>query len=407
MRALILLRVVARATTAQLPVRLIAAPEVKSPTLGSPTALRVLPDGRVLVNDTQRRQVLLFDPTLRASTVVIDSTSGTPNAYGARSGGLIPFLADSTLFVDPDGLSMFVLSPDGKIARVASVPRAQDAAALAASNAASDATGKLVYRGIARVKQVTNGGLTTAEFPDSVSIDRIDLATRRVDTLGYFRVTKTNMIITQTERGVTIGAELNPVQTVDDWAVLTDGTLAIVRGLDYRVDLVRPNGERVSAPKIPFSWRPLTDEEKLVVIDSAKRGVERMLANGGAAAAMALHGGPPPGAAGHGGGASFGNNGNDKNPPVKIVPASALPDYWPAFDQNAVKADRDGFLWVRTSAVRPGASGPIYDVIDRDGKLVDRVQLPPGRRVIGFAPNGVVFLSARDDTGSWIERTHR
>jgi hypothetical protein len=395
--------------------RLIAAPEAaSSQALGSPVAVRQLPNGALLVNDTQRRQLLLFDRGLAAFGVVADSAGGGANSYGAGAGGIIPFLADSTLLVDPAGLSMFVIDPAGKIARVASVPRSLDAAALGTNTATSpglDAKGRLVYRGISRVKQVVNGGLTIAQFPDSVDIERVDLATRRVDTAGFYKISKTNMIITQTEHGVSISAEINPVQTVDDWAVLADGSIAIVRGLDYHVDVVNPDGTLASAPKIPFDWRPLSDDEKVVVLDSARKAVDRMIADGSAAAMMSMHGGSvgvPPGA--HMSGAISGPATASKNvaPTVKMVSPSALPDYWPPFGQGAAKADADGNLWVRTTAKRGNAiGGPIYDVIDRSGLLIDRVQVPPGRQVIGFGKGGVVYLAAREDGHAWLERTHR
>jgi hypothetical protein len=397
-------------------VRLIATPDAKSPSaLVSPVAVRQLPNGTLLVNDTQRRQVLLFDRDLATFTVVADSAGGAKNSYGAGAGGIIPYVADSTLLVDPTGLSMFVIDPAGKIARVASVPRSQDAAALGTNTATSpglDAKGRLVYRGISRVKQVTNGGLTIAQFPDSVDIDRVDLATRRVDTAAFYKISKTNMIVTQTEKGVSVGAEINPVQTIDDWAVLADGSIAIVRGLDYHVDVVRPDGALTSAAKIPFDWRPLSDDEKVAVLDSAKRAVERMITNGGGAAMMAMHGGGGASpAGGHGGGgATFGSSGEGKNvpPTIKMVSPSALPDYWPPFGQGAAKADADGNLWIRTTAKRTNAiGGPIYDVVDRTGTLIDRVQVPPGRQIIGFGKGGVVYLAAREDGGAWLERTHR
>jgi hypothetical protein len=50
---------------------------------------------------------------------------------------------------------------------------------------------------------------------------------------------------------------------VDDWAVLADGSVAFVRGRDYHVDLVRADGTRASAVKIPFDWQRLTDETRL------------------------------------------------------------------------------------------------------------------------------------------------
>jgi len=399
-----------------LPARLIAAPEAKSAaTLVSPVAVRELPDGRTLVNDTRRRQLLLFDRGLTAMTIVADSAGGRANSYGAGPGGIIPFLGDSTLLVDPAGLSMFVVDPSGKIARVASVPRSQDAAALGNNTTSSsglDAKGRLVYRGISRVKQVVNGGLTIAEFPDSVDVERVDLGTRKVDTVGFYKIPKTNMIITQTEHGVSIGAEINPVQTVDDWAVLADGSIAIVRGLDYHVDIVNPDGSLRTAPKIPFEWRPLTDDEKAVVLDSAKRSVDRMIANGDAAQMMSMHGGgsAPAGGHGGGGGVTFGSGAGSRNaaPTIKMVDPSALPDYWPPFSQGAAKADADGNLWLRTSARSANVvGGAIYDVIDRNGVLVDRLQIPPGRQIIGFGKNGVVYMSVRDGATAWLERTRR
>ena len=64
---------------------------------------------------------------LGTSAIIADSVAGAANSYGTRPGGLIAYLGDSTLFIDPAGLSMFVIDPKGAIARVASVPRSQDA----------------------------------------------------------------------------------------------------------------------------------------------------------------------------------------------------------------------------------------------------------------------------------------
>ena len=78
------------------------------------------------MNDIIGRRVLMFDSSLANVTVVADTTSATANAYGVRPGGLIAFRGDSTLFVDPASLSMLLIDPNGKIARVMSAPRAQD-----------------------------------------------------------------------------------------------------------------------------------------------------------------------------------------------------------------------------------------------------------------------------------------
>ena len=91
-------------------------------------------------------------------------------------------------------------------------------------------------------------------------------------------------------------------------------------------------------------------------------------------------------------------------PPVNMVPISELPDYKPVFGNGSVKADMDGRLWVRTIPTKPTPGGAIYDVIDKDGKLVDRIQVPAGTTIAGFGKGGVVYLGVRDTTGIHVQR---
>jgi len=84
-------------------------------------------------------------------------------------------------------------------------------------------------------------------------------------------------------------------------------------------------------------------------------------------------------------------------PNVAVRPALGdLPDYMPPFTEGAVRADADGNLWVRTTTIVGGR--PVYDIVNRRGELVDRVQLPPFRTVAGFG-RGVVYMAVQDRTG--------
>ena len=76
--------------------------------LGLATNIRALPGGRLLINDVSSRRVLLVDSTFTLVSIVADSTSTTANAYGPRSGSLIAYRGDSTLFVDAASLTMLV-----------------------------------------------------------------------------------------------------------------------------------------------------------------------------------------------------------------------------------------------------------------------------------------------------------
>ena len=76
---------------------------------------------------------------------------------------------------------------------------------------------------------------------------------------------------------------------VDDWAVLSDGSVAIVRGRDYHIDWINADGSTTTSAKLPFDWQRLTDEDKAAVIDSAKKAFD--------AAAASAAANPGPGAA--------------------------------------------------------------------------------------------------------------
>lgn len=424
MRALLIL-LIAAPISAQMPaVRLINAPDASSPhAFGVVIAVRQLPGGRLLVNDIQKRQLTLLDPALASPTIVADSTSGAANSYGVRPGGLIAYTGDSTLFVDPAGLSMFVIDPAGKIARVASVPRSQDAMNIGTNvfgTPALDAHGRLVYRGsFGRMLAPPPGGgkmPMIPQPPDSAPLVRVDLATRKLDTAAFFRIPAVKLNVQQTDNGIVATSEQNPMPIVDDWAVLADGSIAIVRGQDFHVDIVHPDGSLTSGAKIPFDWQRLTDDDKVAVIDSAKAAFERArsrVGNGeGSGEGRGAGGGRGDGMVvmsfrtGPGGGVRTGEGGG--LPPITFISPSELPDYRPPFRVNAARADEDGNLWVRTTAIREGSvGGPIYDVINGKGELIDRVQVPAGREIVGFGKGGVVYMIANDNSGAWVERTHR
>src|SRR5438046_1107375 len=97
------------------PVRQIGAVSAKTTeTFGQNVFVRHLKNG-VLVNDIMNRRLLLLDADLKGSTVVADTTPATANAYSGRIANLIAFPGDSTLFVDPQSMSMLVIDGAGQV----------------------------------------------------------------------------------------------------------------------------------------------------------------------------------------------------------------------------------------------------------------------------------------------------
>jgi hypothetical protein len=409
----------------QPPIRQLAPVAAKSSVQWSNiVGVRALPGGRVLVNDIVGRKVVLLDSTLAPITVVADTTPATSTAYSGRIASIIPYRGDSTLFVDPQSMSMMVVDPTGKMTRVMALPRAEDAGALGGlfgASAALDAKGRLVYRSPFRF--IRSGPPPTSASglpmmptpPESAMIVRVDLTTRKVDTAGVIKIPKVNMQVSQDDKGnVRMVSEVNPLPVVDEWAVLSDGSIAFVRGQDYHVEFVNADGSKSVAPKIPFEWQRLSDEDKVAFIDSVKAARARLAsAQQGSPAPAGGPAGSPDGGAGQrvviqmgpdggrgGAGAALGGG----QPQLNFVSPSDLPDYKPAFFANSVRADAEGNLWVRTIPTKQIPGGPVYDVINREGKLVDRVQVPVGRTIAGFGPGGSVYLVSRDGSTMTLER---
>ena len=412
---------------------------VSTELLGAVSSVRALPGGRVLVNDISGRRVVLFDATLSTVTVVADTTSATANAYSSRAGGMFAYRGDSTLFVDPTSLSMFVIDGNGGVSRVMAIPRPDAAPWLIGGPGGTpgfDHQGRMVYRSPQPFRfpgpGQHGGPMVMPAMPDSAAIVRVDFPTRKLDTVAYVKTPKIVMNMTQDANGrMSVTSIINPMQIIDDWAVMANGSVAIVRGRDYHVDWVQADGTMLSSPKLPFAWRKLDDSSKVAFIDSTKAAMEKLREQANAARAAGGSAPPilgPPDGGGAGGGMvvmrmgtelGAGGGGGPRPPgpaggapanmqlaPLVFVSPSELPDYAPAFGGGSARSDVDGNLWIRTSNVIAG--GSVYDVVNAMGELIDRVQVPAGRVISGFGAGGVVYMGVRDGTaGVRLEQARR
>jgi hypothetical protein len=471
--------------------------------LGSVSAVRSLPNGKVLVNDISGRKVVLFDSTLSTSTLVADTTSATANAYSSRAGGLVKWKGDSTLFVDPLSLSMLVIDGKGNITRVMSARRANDVNLLIGGpngTPGTDAQGRLIYRGnqgrggggrgpngaqpiptparaggaaatgstaglppgmtplpgqtpAATANTGNNrggggggrGGFGGGAQPDSAPLVRFDMSSRKLDTIAFLKVPVNNVRAAQGDDGrMNILVTINPLPVADDWSLMADGSVAVVRARDYHVDWVRANGTTDATGKTPFDWKRMSEEEKTAFLDSTKASLEKLRVQAqagdqaGAAAAAAAAGlsgipgigngggggnrggdqggggrggrggGDTGGGGGGGGGGGFGGGGGGRGgrggfevQPINMVSPNEMSDFVPPFTPGAALGDADGNLWVRTTRGING--GSIYDVLSPKGELLKRVGMPPGRVISGFGKGGIVYMGVREEGGVRLE----
>ena len=373
--------------------------------------VRQLPNGNLLVNDASRRLLLMLDTSLDAVGIVADSAAGASNAYGTSMAGLIAFPGDSSLFILPRVPSMYMIDPSGKIARVMSVPRPQDVFSITSASTGVpgiDAKGRWVYRGTTPPAQrptlVPGGPPGWMIGPDSTPIVRYDATTRVLDTIVKFKNAQFKAKMYPLENNSSRAVFLrNPVEVIDDWAVLSDGSVAIVRGHDYHVDFVNADGSMTRGPKMAYAWEPLSDDGKAALLDSLRKADEDSRNNpgpaksisGGSSAGGGSAGGASSSSASSSGASGFSAPAGDR-PPPEFPAINELPDYRAPFAQGAVRPDADGHLWIKTTH-HEASAGAVYDVVDRQGKVIDRVQLQPGRSIIGFGRGGIVYMVAGED----------
>lgn len=385
--------------------------------------IREVAGGKVLINDAGRRQLKLFDTTLATFTVTLDSTSGITNAYGPARVPLLPYLGDSSLFADLPSSTLRVIGPNGLVARSISLPNPRDLGAFAGASSSVDSKGRLLYRGPVPMAATTPLMVPLEQRADSAPILRADLDTRAIDTIGRVKQRDGAGVFNDQSDPAKpkFVTTINPLPSLDEWAVLSNGSIALIRGFDYHIDFIHPDGSKNSTGKLPFDWKRLTDEDKQGLIDSAKAAAEAAAAQRAAAGPGAAGGRGGGDAAGRavavtgavaaGGGMRGGGAGGPGGPPPQMVtvylPLDKITDYYPAIRPGAAMADRDGNLWILPTTSGRSQSGElVYDVINVKGELYQRVRLPLGRSIAGFGKGGVIYMMSGDRTnGFFLERT--
>ena len=268
-----------------IPIRTVTPTTVASrDTFGIILTARQLPGGRVLVNDAKRKRLLLLDSIMRTVRVILDTVPGQDNYYGQRPEPTIPYLGDSTIFVDHNSRTLILIDPAGNVGRAISAPNDREFLNVAASSPGLDGQGRVLFRGLEMRRDPAKGlnvELRGAEAPlsnaDSNPIIRGDFETRKVDTIAALLNLNTNRSEERTNGNVITRVKyINPMQTGDEWTVVSDGTIAIVRGHDYHVDWIATDGKMTSTPKLPFDWKSLTNEEKEALRLKTIRDGERL-----------------------------------------------------------------------------------------------------------------------------------
>ncbi len=407
-----------------IPVRTLSAATGSSGVFASIFSVRPIGAGGLLVNDAVRRQVVMLDQQLKLSRTVLDSISDNGReAYGAVAAPLIPYLSDSTLFVDREARVLLVIDPAGRVVRSAAVPLGARAFQwLSASPSRVDARGNVLLREITNsaIKKSNDPAsgepIEVSKMPDSTYLLRANFETRKLDTVAALK--QVGNLRTIRSRPPNAPSKLrvlvSPIETLDDWATLSDGTIAVVRGGDYHVDFFR-DGQWQSSAKLPIQWIPLTNADKQRIVDSTRAYIDSVTSAAAAAygpqAAAAAQRDAILGTVKTLPGASPAAPTPVSDPgskavtpllPYEFVRFDEMPDYVPPLRSGYTMGDADGNLWILpTSSAQSERGELVYDVVSSKGVLTERVRIPLGRTVVAFGTGGIVYLSHRESKGEW------
>src|SRR4051812_5768410 len=196
--------------------------------------LRALSNGKVLINDPGKRQVILLDSALANPKVVVDSAGGA-TMYGMNAGALIPFAGDSTLFVDRNASAFLVIDPKGDVARVMSMPPGNASTYLTNPSAYgypgySPRLGIIYRLPMPRptIQRPQYGEPEiTKKYDDSALVMTMNIKRRTVDTL--VRIATGSIVSIKLSANGTNSNSNTPIFPIfDDWTVTNDGAVAVL-----------------------------------------------------------------------------------------------------------------------------------------------------------------------------------
>lgn len=351
-----------------------------------------LRDGRVLVSDSKENEIRLIDFASGSMTSVSGKGSG-PLEF--QLGALLSGAADSSVFYDFMQRRFLLFSPTGVPVRTALFgSNTGDPMAFVSmmQPTSVDASGRVYGQGMGMSMLGMNGragGAPGVTFADTVAIQRFSLRTGRTDTIARIRNVSTQVApkIEMGANSMRMTMSAPNFDASDEWTVFPDGTVAILRDGDYRVQFVSASGVRVGPP-VPHTAIPVTAAMRRAMVDSTRAQMQRSLGATQKARTEA---------------------GNSGVPLPKVDYEVREPARWATHmaPYASLRATPDGKLWVGTP--RPGAvpeeRASHFDVLDRTGVLVAKIVLVAGERLVGLG-RGVAYTIRTDADDLQYLRRH-
>ena len=372
------------------PRRALGEPEVVSGDFGSVRAIRVRPDGSLLVADGTGRELVLVDLDAGTRTVVGGRGEG-PGEYQAPV-GLWALPGDSTLLLDIGNNRLTVLTPD--LSFGATRPMLQvdpEGGVLLLNPQGIDGSGRIYATNGFAMNLGPGGG--DGSGSDSLPVVRATLDDPTPDTVASLAPTSVTPVEMRTNRGSgIITRQRTPYVPSDSWGVAPDGGVVVARAADYHLEWTSSDGSVRTGAPVSWDAVPVGQAEKEAwVRERSGRSVQTatFVTGGG--------GGVSPSSGMAGAAArtmTFGRESDD-------IDDYEWPETLPAFT-GRILIDPEGRAWLRRH--QPVGEPFLYDVFTADAEHAATVEIAEGRTVVGFG-DGVVYATFNDEVDLvYIER---
>ncbi|MGD8362287.1 MAG: hypothetical protein PVJ04_12745 [Gemmatimonadota bacterium] len=336
------------------------------------SGVRELADGRLFAADPLSQVFLRVDMDAGVADTLGTQGKGPQEYEGPDH--VLPLPGDSTLLVDMGNARLTAVSPEGEFVEWSPMFRSrQDGSARTLSVRFADQDGNLYLTAPSDLEGVP---------PDSTGISRFDRADDTETVVAW---------AWHPERSASSRGERPPILIpMDDWAMGSDGSIAVVRANGLSVDWYRPDGEILVGPSHSVETYPVGEPEKAREMEELGRAAVFMsvvVDDGGEQSRQMTRGLPPGGGPG--------------------IDDFEWPEILPLFRPNGTLVSPRGEAWVERIMPRDHASR--YEVFDSTGARLGFVALPTGARVIGFGSHpetrDLVYLARVDEVGFiWLER---
>ena len=347
--------------------------EIEDPFSLVTTAIEIKP-GQVLALDGIELELAMVDFAQGSKTAIGRQGSG-PGEYRVPT-GLFRLAGDTIWILDAAQQRLVAFNPD--LTAGTSIPMIMfDQSTMTATSAPFFTDRKGQVYASAMAIQVGRGGAggTDAQIslPDSVGVVKIDprgkvpraeLARVRFPISGKpdIKMNGTAMKYTMAYPGLVAS---------DPWTVCPDGRIAIVRGANYSVEFIAPDGKKSAPTRIAYSPIRVTAADQKAEMDEARRVMQEQ----GKAAQKMMPAG--------------------MTMDFELLPPASWPANYPPVAPLGALAGADGRLWVkRSTPIRIGREQ--WDVIDQGGKLVASWRLPAKTTLVAVG-QGVVYTTRTDE----------